>query len=388
VTLALVDEAIASGSRLESACKELGLDVRTVQRWRRHPDGDDQRRGPHSRPGNALTDKEQKDLLGLLNAPEFADLCPNQVVPKLADMGMYKASERTMYRVLHRHGQMAHRDRSRPRTSRKPPERVATGPCQSWSWDITYLRAPVQGMFWKLYMVMDVWSRKIVAAHVYVEESDELAAALIEAACLREGVSPGELWLHSDNGGAMKGKTLLVKMQDLGVTNSFSRPRVSDDNPFSEALFRTMKYRPGYPDRPFASIEAAQAWVDAFVRWYNEDHQHSGIRFVTPAQRHDGREALIRANRRRVYETARRRRPERWSCGTRNWNPITEVRLNPARDASTGRRNRSLPSIAEHAGESAVRLKAGAAGESASAALNRPSTPRRSPSSTAAAPSS
>ncbi len=388
MTLSLVDEAVASGARLESACKELDLDVRTMQRWRRHPDGEDQRRGPHSRPGNALTDKEQKELLELLNAPEFIDLCPNQVVPKLADMGIYKASERTMYRVLHRHGQMNHRERTRPRASCKPAERVATGPCQSWSWDITYLRSPVQGMFWKLYMVMDVWSRKCVAAQVFAEESDELAAGLIARACEREGVTPGQLWLHADNGGAMKGKTLLVKMQDLGVTNSFSRPRVSDDNPFSEALFRTMKYRPGYPDRPFATIEQAQAWVDAFVRWYNEDHQHSGIRFVTPSQRHDGRETRILDHRRRVYEAARRRRPERWSRDTRNWEPIAEVRLNPARDTNIARRDRRLPSVAEHAGESAGWLKAGAAGESASAALNRPSTPRRSPSSTAAAPPS
>jgi transposase InsO family protein len=303
-------------------------------------------------------------------------------------MGMYKASERTMYRVLHRHGQMNHRERSRPRTICKPAERVAIGPCQSWSWDITFLRSPVQGMFWKLYMVMDVWSRKIVAAQVFVEESDELAAGLIARACEREGVTPGQLWLHADNGGAMKGKTLLVKMQDLGVTNSFSRPRVSNDNPFSEALFRTMKYRPGYPDRPFATIEQAQAWVDGFVHWYNEDHQHSGIRFVTPAQRHDGREASILEHRRRVYEAARRRKPERWSGETRNWAPIAEVRLNPARAANVTRRGRPLPSVAEHAGERAGRLKAGAAGEPASAALNRPSTPRRSPSSTAVAPPS
>jgi hypothetical protein len=206
---------------------------------------------------------------------------------------------------------------------------VATGPRQVWSWDITYLRSPVKGIFWLLYMVVDVWSRKVVAARVHANESDELASVLIEEACRREGVARGQLVIHSDNGPAMKGKTVLAMMQDLGVVPSFSRPRVSDDNPFSEALFRTMKYRPGYPDQPFPSLEAAQAWVDDFVRWYNHDHQHSGIRFVTPAQRHDGHEHAILANRARVYAVARARTPDRWAGSTRNWSPVPVVRLNP-----------------------------------------------------------
>jgi putative transposase len=329
VTTALVEEAVAAGARLESACKEAGIDVRTIQRWRAVPDGEDRRRGPKTRPANALTQAEEDDVIALLNSEEFVDLSPHQVVAKLADMNIYKVSERTMYRLLRRRKLQRHRERSRPRTVRRPAEHRATGPRQVWSWDITYLRSPIKGRFWLLYMVVDVWSRKVVAARVHDHESDDLAATLIEDACKREGIERRGLIVHSDNGPAMKGKTMLAAMQDLGIVPSFSRPRVSDDNPFSEALFRTLKYRPCYPDGPFVSVAAAQAWVDSFVRWYNEDHQHSGIRFVTPAQRHAGQDVAILENRKQVYAAARARSPHRWTCATRNWSRIEVVRLNP-----------------------------------------------------------
>lgn len=328
MTTALVQEAVAAGARLESACKEAGIDVRTIQRWRAVPDGEDRRRGPKNRPANSLTKAEEDDVIALLNSEEFVELSPHQVVAKLADMNIYKVSERTMYRLLRRRKLQRHRERSRPRTARRPAEHRATGPRQVWSWDITYLRSPIKGRFWLLYMVVDVWSRKVVAARVHDCESDELAAALIDEACKREGIDRRGLVVHSDNGPAMKGKTMLATMQDLGIVPSFSRPRVSDDNPFSEALFRTLKYRPSYPEGPFASVEAAQAWVDSFVRWYNEDHQHSGIRFVTPAQRHAGQDVAILENRKQVYAAARARSPQRWTRGTRNWGRIEVVRLN------------------------------------------------------------
>jgi putative transposase len=335
VIAVLVEEAVAAGARLESACRELGINARTIQRWRRTPDRDDGRHGPTTSPANALTAAEEQDVLGLLNSQEFVDLSPHQVVAKLADMNIYKASERTMYRVLKRHKLQAHRGRARPRTCHRPLEHRATGPRQVWSWDITYLRSPVKGLFWLLYMVVDVWSRKVVAARVHDHESDALASALIDEACRREGIDRAGLVVHSDNGPAMKGKTMLAKMQELGIVASFSRPRVSDDNPFSEALFRTMKYRPDYPDGPFASVEAAQAWVDRFVLWYNQDHQHSGIRFVTPAQRHEGTDIAILANRHQVYTAARERHPGRWSRKTRDWSHIGDVRLNPRSASST-----------------------------------------------------
>jgi transposase InsO family protein len=330
-----VEAAVAAGARQEKACEVLGLDERTLQRWRGRLDeadgGGDRRRGPKTRPGNALSDEEWAKVRALLTAPEFVDLTPHELVPKLADMGLYVASESSFYRELRRAKLLTHRQRSRPRTHRKPVEFIATGANQAWAWDITYLPAAVVGTYYFLYAVVDVWSRKLVAWAVHEAQSDELSAPLVAQACAREGVRPGELRLHADNGGAMKGKTMLVKLQELGVMPSFSRPSVSDDNPFPEALFRTLKYRPSYPDGRFASLDEARAWVERFVAWYNEDHQHSGIRFVTPAQRHDGLDEAILARRDEVYQNARSGRPERWSRQTRNWSPVPEVRVHPQR---------------------------------------------------------
>jgi transposase InsO family protein len=209
---------------------------------------------------------------------------------------------------------------------------VATAPNQVWSWDITYLRSPVRGAFYYLYLVEDVWSRKVVGWAVHDREAHELAAQLIARTCREESIDAGSLVLHSDNGGPMKGATMLATLQRLGVVPSFSRPGVSDDNPFSEALFRTLKYRPGFPSKPFASLAVAQAWVAAFVRWYNTEHLHSAIRFVAPEDRHTGRDVAQLANRDAVYQQARVRFPERWSGATRNWSRITSVILHPEAD--------------------------------------------------------
>ena len=225
---------------------------------------------------------------------------------------------------------MAHRAASRPPQARRPHELMATAPNQVWSWDITYLKSPIRGQFVHLYLVVDVFSRKIVGAAVHETENSEHAAELIAQACRIEGIDPGQLALHSDNGSPMKGATLLATLQRLGVVPSFSRPRVSDDNPFSEALFRTVKYRPEYPSGPFESLEAARAWVCGLVDWYNHEHLHSGISFVAPAERHAGRDQAILERRRAVYEAARARHPERWSGPIRAWSRIEVVRLNPA----------------------------------------------------------
>ena len=321
--------AMRDGVTQARACDVLGLDVRTVQRWQKRPDGDDLRRGPKTRPANALTSEEQATIVELATAPEFVGLSPHQLVPKLADMSMFVGSESSIYRVLRRRRLLKHRDTSRPRTHQRPREHVATGPNQVWAWDITYLPAGVRGTFWYLYAILDVWSRKVVGWAVHDTQSDELAASLIDEACRREGVVRDRLVLHADNGAAMKGKTMLVKLEQLGVLPSFSRPRVSDDNPFPEALFRTLKYRPSYPEKPFVLVEDARRWVAGFVGWYNDEHQHSGIRFVTPGQRHDGHDVAILSQRAEVYRAAQRRHPQRWSRGTRNWSPISTVRLNP-----------------------------------------------------------
>lgn len=330
MTLGLIDEAIVAGARQQKACETLGLDPRTVQRWRTQAIGDDRRAGPRSAPGNKLSSAERAEVLRIVNTPEYRDLSPKQIVPLLADRGIYVASESTTYRILREEGQVKYRETSRAPTSRhRPTEYVATGPNQVWSWDITYLKAPIRGTFFYLYAVIDVWSRKLVGWAVHDRECAELASEMIRVACAAEGVRREQLVLHSDNGGPMKGATLLVALQALGVVASFSRPRVSDDNPYSEALFRTTKYRPEYPRGPFASLEAARAWVARFEHWYNHEHLHSAIRFVTPADRHDGKDTDILAARRTVFEAARKRNPQRWSGETRDWTPVEEVVLNP-----------------------------------------------------------
>jgi transposase InsO family protein len=325
----IIDEAVKSGARREKACALLGLSARGLARWRADNGGEDRRAGPAASPAHTLTDEERKLVLDTANHPEFRNLSPRQIVPLLADRGEYIASESTFYRVLREAGQLAHRQHARPARRHRPKEHVARGPNEVWSWDITYLRSPVRGVFFYLYLAVDVWSRKIVGWSVRHEESGEYARDFITRAFDGEDVDPKKLVLHADNGGPMKGSTLLSTLQRLGVVPSFSRPSVSDDNPYSEALFRTMKYRPGYPRKPFSSFEHALRWVEGFVTWYNDEHLHSGIRYVTPSDRHALRDRPILAHRHDVYTGAKQRMPRRWSRQTRNWTPIGAVYLNP-----------------------------------------------------------
>jgi len=328
--LGLIDEAVAVGARQVKACKIINITERTLQRWRDQDIGDDGRAGPKHSPANKLTAKERAKVLEVTNSPENRDLSPKQIVPRLADAGVYIGSESTIYRILREEKQAGHREPSSPPIKRyKPKEYVATGPNQVWSWDITYMRGPVRGMFFYFYVGMDVWSRKIVAWTLQAEESAEHAQVMIEAACEREGVCRDQLVIHSDNGSPMKAATLLAFLQTIGVVPSFSRPGVSNDNPFSEALFRTTKYRPEYPSKPFASLEQARSWASWFVGWYNTEHRHSAIRFVTPDQRHAGDDVAILEKRAALYDAAKARNPNRWTGKTRNWSHINEVVLNP-----------------------------------------------------------
>jgi transposase InsO family protein len=331
--LGWIDEAQAAGARLAPACRVVGLDPRTIQRWRTQQGGDDRRHGPKIEPQNKLTKSERQAVLDTANSAAYRDKSPKQIVPDLAGKGRYIASESTFYRVLREADQMAHRGRAKAPTSRPPAERRATGPLQVWSWDITYLRSPVAGGFFYLYVFVDVWSRKIVAHAVHDRECNELASSLLEQGLRQEGVTDVELVLHADNGAPMKGATFKATMERLGIIPSFSRPRVSDDNPYSEALFRTLKYRPEYPSRPFESLEAARAWVEAFVAWYNGEHLHSAIGYVTPSDRHAGRADAVLERRRAVYQAAKQAHPERWgSRPTRTWEAPQEVFLNPTPD--------------------------------------------------------
>lgn len=308
-----------------------GLDLRTLQRWKAQGGGDDQRRGPKTRPHNKLSEAERQNVIEIATSPEYRDLSPRQIVPQLADNGEYVASEATFYRILLSEEMMAHRAATRPATHHRPDELVATAPNQVWSWDITYLPTNIIGKFFYLYLFEDLFSRSIVAWEVYERESDEHSAELMEATCIELKIDPGTLTLHSDNGGPMKGATMLAMLRHLHVAASRSRPGVSDDSPYIEALFRTLKYCPKLPRKPFATIEEARAWVAAFVNWYNTQHRHSHIRYVTPCERYEGRDRAILARRHKVYVEAQRRHPERWSRNTRDWQPIEAVVLNPSK---------------------------------------------------------
>lgn len=322
----LVEEAVAAGARLSKACEVVGLPARTLQRWVHRPvDG---RKGPRHSPANKLTQRERDRVIEIATSSEFRDMSPKQIVPLLADRGTYVASESTFYRFLHDAKLQHSRSRTRP-PAKRPREHAADGPWQVASWDITYLRSHIRGQFFYLYLVVDVWSRKIIGWAVHEAESSELAAALVERVRLTAESDLDGWVLHSDNGGPMKGATMLATLQRLGVVPSFSRPRVSDDNPFAESLFRTLKYRPEYPVAGFAALEDARCWVAQFVHWYNHEHQHSAIGFVTPADRHAGADVEILDGRRCVYERARRRNPQRWSRNTRSWPRPAIVTLNP-----------------------------------------------------------
>jgi putative transposase len=330
VILAEVAGAQAAGARLENVCELLGISVRTVERWRRNPTAEDGREGPHRRPHNALSPLEQARILAVMTGPQHGGTSPKQLVPRLADEGIYLASESTMYR-LQRQFELRGpiRPTARHHVTRATSVHRATGPNQVWSWDITYLPTSVRGRFLFLYLVIDVWSRRIVGWRVHERESAELAADMIQQICEHEGVDPKGLVLHSDNGKPMRGSTMLATLQWLGIVPSFSRPHVCDDNPYSEALFRTLKHAPSYPRALFADAEAARAWVAHFVAWYNSEHRHSAIRFVTPDERHYGQETHVLAKRAALYERAKRAKPQRWSRTTRNWTPVETVVLNP-----------------------------------------------------------
>ncbi|CAG20756.1 putative transposase [Photobacterium profundum SS9] len=326
----MINEAQATGARQSQACKIIGLNSKTIQRWKYNDNTHDKRLNAQRAPKNKLTDLERQHIINVANEATYANLPPNQIVPILADKGIYLGSESTFYRILKAHKLLNHRQRSKPcQKVKKPKALVATGPNQVYTWDITYLPTTVKGLFFYLYMVMDVFSRKVVGWQVHDNESSALAADLMTDICKREDIKRGQVVLHSDNGSPMKGATMLATLQELGVMPSLSRPSVSNDNPYSESLFRTLKYRPEYPEKAFLNIASSRRWVDDFVCWYNNEHRHSGIKFVTPAQRHTGRDIEILAQRTRLYHAAKARHPERWSGNIKNLEPVGSVYLTP-----------------------------------------------------------
>lgn len=331
----LIQEANRNGARLAKACEELGINVRTYQRWVEEGSVKEDQRPLVERPEpkNKLTVQEKQKMFKVAAKDEYVDLPPSQIVPKLADQGIYIASESSFYRVLREENMQNHRGRSKkPRKHVPAPTHIATAPNQVWTWDITWLNGPVLGLYYRLYLIIDLFSRKVVGWEVWETEIAHYAETLIKKAVINEKIQGRPLVLHSDNGSPMKAATFQATLEALGIVKSFSRPRVSNDNPYSESIFRTIKYRPEYPEKGFESIEDARDWVARLVRWYNYDHQHSGINFVTPHQCHTGVYINILEQRKQVYKQARLKHPERWSKSTRDWSPHESVALNPVKE--------------------------------------------------------
>lgn len=261
-----VEQACKAGARLEEACAVAGLSSRTLQRWQAGSglsSGDRRPTATRPLPSHALTAEERADVLAAANEARFADMPPARIVPMLADEGVYLASESTFSRVLRAHGQSEHRGRAKaPRKQRPPTTHVATAPGQVWCWDMTYLPADVTGRWFYLYLIMDLYSRKIVGWEVHAEDDAGHASQLVRRAALAEGIAmhTEKPVLHGDNGATLKATTVLAMLHWLGIKASYSRPRGSDDNAYAEALFRTAKYRPEFPSAGFADLDTARAW--------------------------------------------------------------------------------------------------------------------------------
>lgn len=322
----IIKKAVQNNCRVKIACADLEISYNTFLNWQSNVC--DKRHGAINEPANKLKKEVCDEVIEVANSKEFCDFSPWIIVAKLADQGKYLASESSFYKILKANNLLAHRGKSQERKKKRPSPLVATGPGQIWTWDITYIKSNVSGIYFYLYLFMDIYSRKIVGFDIFVSESMENSSMVFERTCLIEGVIPGRLTLHADNGGPMKGATMLATMQRLGVVPSFSRPMVSDDNPYSESLFKTIKYHHTYPGF-FSSIEDAKRWVIGFINWYNEVHFHSGIKFVTPSQRHLGLDVEILENRKKVYLEAKQNNPERWNGrNIKNFDHKKEVYLN------------------------------------------------------------
>ncbi len=328
----LASWAVERGARLEAACRVLGVAARTLQRWQRFPNAGDARKGPNTAPKHQLSEAEKDRIVQLITEPPYRNLSPEQAVAKLATEGTYVCSERSVRRILAVRKLDRYRLRSKPARHNKPREYVAHEPLRVLSWDITYMRSStVRGSYFYLYVFLDIWSRRIVGAEVHETQGSELATKLLKRICRENSLDTEKLVVHSDNGAPMKGSTMLATMQALGITPSFSRPNVSDDNAFAESLFRHLKYAPSYPRHGFSTLQQARTWVARFVAWYNHEHLHSAIGLVTPDDRHHGRDVAILAKRRETYALAQQRHPRRWTAAPRAWQRPAIVTLNPQR---------------------------------------------------------
>jgi putative transposase len=314
-----------------AACAALGIPRSSLYRARQPtaPPGAAARRPP---PPRALSDEEQAAVRTTLDSARYQDQAPREVYADLLDQGVYLCSWRTMYRVLAQHGEVRERRNQLRHPSYQRPQLVATQPNQVWSWDITKLRGPATWQYYYLYVMLDVFSRYVVGWLIAERESAALAQELIAASCAQQGIQADQLTIHADNGGPMQAKSIAQLLLDLGVAKSHSRPYTANDNPFSEAQFKTLKYCPAYPGQ-FGSVAEARQWGATFFIWYNHEHHHSGLNLYTPADVHFGRSAAVHAQRQAVMQQAFAAHPERFVRGAPTvLPPPAAVWINPPQD--------------------------------------------------------
>jgi putative transposase len=302
---------VAPPLELAVVCRALGLARSTVYRRRRAESPSPRRREPRAPPPRALSPEEQAQVVEVLHSERFVDRAPTQIVAALLDEEKYLCSARTMYRLLAARGEVHERRRRLVHPLYQRPELLATAPNQVWSWDLTKLRGPAKWLYFHLYVLLDLFSRFVVGWLLARQESAGLARRLLAESCARQGIRPGQLTIHADRGSAPASKTVAQLLADLGVERSHSRPHVSNDNPFSESQLATVKGHPEFPDR-FASFEHAHGFCRRFFPWYNTEHRHSGIAFLTPEVVHSGRAPVVLARRARVLDAAYAIHPERF----------------------------------------------------------------------------
>jgi transposase InsO family protein len=327
--LSSVIEAVEGGARKKAACQMIGLSVKTLENWQKR--GVEDKRKDATKTVPRKLSKEEKDkILEVCNSPRFKDKTPHEIVPILAQEGIYYASESTIYRILREQNQLHYRGNTKPKKKvDNPPELVANGPNQVWCWDITWLPTQVKGIFLFAYVIIDIYDKSIVGWEIHVREDPLLARDLFQRLSRKMNLSG--VHLHADNGGPMKGLSLLALLYMLGVGFSFSRPRVSNDNPFIESFFKTLKYTTGYPGA-FRNIHHAREWMASFVHWYNFQHLHTSIGYITPMEKREGADVHLFKKRNETVEAARQQNPDRWGKrAPRKWESDNVVVLNPGK---------------------------------------------------------
>jgi putative transposase len=327
-------EVLAPDVGTKSACKAFGISRAGLYR-RRVVSAAPRLVKKRSAPPRALSEPEKQDVLETLHSERFQDMAPHEVYATLLDEERYLCSIRTMYRILEENTEVKERRNQLRHPDYKKPELLATGPNQVWSWDITKLLGPVKWSYFHLYVILDIFSRYVVGWMVAPCESATLAKQLIEETCSKQNIQKQQLTIHADRGSSMKSKPVAFLMADLGITKTHSRPHTSDDNPFSEAQFKTLKYRPDFPDR-FGCIEDARQFCRAFFPWYNNEHKHTGINLLSPTDVHHGEAESIVASRQIVLNTAYALHPERFVRKMPEHKPMQQaVWINPPKLATS-----------------------------------------------------